>query len=458
MDVATDKCLLTDYYQLTMGQAYFNAQRSETPAFFNLYFRDNPFDGHFAVAAGLKDALSFITSFEFSAPSLEYLAGLKNPEGKKIFSTPYLEFLGASSAEKITVHASPEGTVVFPHEPLLQIQGPLFLLQLLETPLLNIINFQTLIATKAMRMVIAALGKPVFDFGLRRAHGFDAAVAATKAAYLGGVMGSSNVWACKNFNIAPMGTMGHSFVLSFANEQEAFSNIADTYQDGCSLLVDTFASTSGVKNAIPVLAELKNKGFAKHSIRLDSGDLSKLSREARTLLDQANLHDCRIFVSGDLDEHVIAELTREQAPIDGFGVGTKLVTGGGTPSLGGVYKLSSIEENNQWRNVNKISDTPAKTSLSGRTVLRRYMHEGKLSFDTVCSGPKTVQELAINMPFDKDFSPLEMVLQDGKPQKEKVSLEESRDYCMQQMKLLPSAMLELKATSKPFPVVINNQA
>ena len=375
--------LLTDLYQLTMAYGYWKLGRAEKRAAFNLFFRRNPFGGAFTVAAGLESAIEYLRGFRFEASDIEYLCGLTGNDGKPLFEQGFLDYL---SELKFTcdVDAVPEGTVMFPHEPLLRVGGPILQAQLIETPLLNMINFQTLIATKAARVSGATQGEPVLEFGLRRAQGIDGALAASRAAYVGGCAATSNVLAGKLFGIPVKGTHAHSWVMSFDDELEAFDAYANVLPNNCVFLVDTFDTIEGVRKSVEVGKRLRAKGYEMVGIRLDSGDLAALSIEARRILDDGGFTNAAIVASNDLDEHAITELKENGATIAVWGVGTKLVTAHDQPALGGVYKLSAIEDDDGILNHKlKLSEQPIKVSTPGVLQVRRYHRNGTFVADMV---------------------------------------------------------------------------
>ncbi|MDA1229657.1 MAG: nicotinate phosphoribosyltransferase, partial [Planctomycetota bacterium] len=333
--------LLTDLYQLTMAYGYWQQGKAEQQAVFHLFFRSNPFKGGFVIAAGLEPALEFIRPFRFKPDDVAFLATITGNDNQPLFEPAFLEYLGQLELT-LDIDAIPEGTVVFPHAPLLRVRGPILQCQLLETALLNIINFQSLIATKAARIVMAAQSDPVLEFGLRRAQGIDGALAASRAAYIGGCAATSNVLAGKRFGIPVKGTHAHSWVMSFDTELESFSAYAEAMPNNCVFLVDTYDTLEGIRNAITVGNRLRDSGHSMVGIRLDSGDLAWLSIEARKLLDAGGFQDAAIVASNDLDERLIASLKQQGATIGVWGVGTKLVTAYDQPALGGVYKLGAM--------------------------------------------------------------------------------------------------------------------
>lgn len=364
--------LLTDFYQLTMAYAYWKSGKSDQEGVFHLSFRKNPFGGGFALAAGLEYVIDFLKRFSFSEDDLGYLEGLKASDGSPLFEKKFLEYLSHLEFE-CDVDAIPEGTVLFAPEPLLRISGPIIQCQLLETPLLNFINFQTLIATKAARVCLAAQGEPVMEFGLRRAQGIDGALTASRAAYLGGCHATSNVLAGKIFGIPVEGTHAHSWVMSFDHEIDSFRAFAEAMPNNCVFLVDTYQTIPGVERAIEVGLWLKSRGQRLHAIRLDSGDLAYLSIEARMRLDEAGLNDTKIIGTNDLDEHIIASLKEQHAAIGVWGVGTRLVTAYDQPALGGVYKLAAVRKSGEnWQHRVKLSEQTSKISLPGIQQVRRY--------------------------------------------------------------------------------------
>ena len=375
----TKWALLTDLYQLTMVGGYVKEGKVDQWANFDYFFRKIPDQGGFCIVAGLEDVIRYLKTLHFTQKDLSYL------ERTGLFTKDFLLYL---KDFKFTGHiwAIPEGTIVFPHEPLIRVTAPLPEAQLIETTILNIMNFQTLIATKAARIRHAAQNDPVVDFGLRRAHGPDGALMASRAAYVGGIEGTSNVLAGQIYGIPIRGTHAHSWVESFPSELDAFRAYARVYPDSCVLLVDTYDTLrSGVPNAIRVGKELQEKGYRLQGIRLDSGDLAYLSKEARKMLDEAGLEDTVIVASSDLDEWLIESLKRQGAKIDLWGVGTRLVTSYSTPALGGVYKLTALDENGK-KMVPKIkrSDNPEKITNPGvKKLVRVFDRRGQMRGDVL---------------------------------------------------------------------------
>ncbi len=367
--------LLTDLYELTMACGYWREGMASQEAAFSLTFRNNPFDGGYTVAAGLEPAVQFLESLRFDESDLAYLATLRGNDERPLFPHEFLKFLGELRFE-CDVEAVPEGTIVFPQEPLVRVVGPILQAQIVESALLNIINFQSLVATKAARVTIAAKGEPVAEFGLRRAQGIDGALAASRAAYLGGCSSTSNVLAGKVYGIPVSGTMAHSWVMAFESEQEAFEAFADAMPNNAILLVDTYDSLEGTRRAAATGRRLRETGNRLAGIRLDSGDLAYLSIEARKILDENGLEDALITASNEFDEHVIASLEEQGAKIDLWGVGTRLVTAWEQPALGGVYKLSALRRNGEWTPRIKLSEQAAKTSNPGMLAARRFFNGG----------------------------------------------------------------------------------
>lgn len=380
--------LLTDLYQLTMAQGYWRLGMHNRQAVFQLFFRELPFAGGYAIACGLADIIEVIENYQFTASDLDYLASLPAPnglpamdQGKKAGSSLFQsDFLKALSEMRLSIHldAVEEGTPIFPNEPLLRVQGPLWQCQLLETVLLNIVNFSTLIATKASRVCSIAGGQKVIEFGLRRAQGPNGGLMASRAAFIGGVSATSNVLAGQQYGIPLRGTHAHSWIMAFDSEVEAFEAYAKALPNNCVFLVDTYQTLQGVQHAIEVGKKLQAAGHPFLGIRLDSGDLAKLSIAARDLLDKAGFRDTKILVSSDLDEYVIKNLIEQGAKVDYWGVGTRLVTGYDQPALGGVYKLVSVEDaKRKWQNKSKQTDNPSKKTIAGSYGIRR-IEQGKL--------------------------------------------------------------------------------
>ncbi|MGI5919472.1 MAG: nicotinate phosphoribosyltransferase [Christensenellales bacterium] len=357
--------MLTDLYQLTMMYGYYRCGMADRIGIFDLFFRKSPGGSGYAIAAGLEQAIDFINDLHFADEDLAYLRSLG------LFNEDFLNLL---KNFKFTgeMYAVPEGTVVFPYEPIIRVKAPIMEAQLLETALLNIINHQTLIATKSSRVVYAAEGDSVLEFGLRRAQGPDAGIYGARAAIIGGCSFTSNVLTSELYNIPAKGTHAHSWVMSFPSELDAFRAYAEIFPDSGLLLVDTYDTLrSGVPNAIKVFEELRSKGYKPLGIRLDSGDLAYLSKKARAMLDEAGFQDAKIFASGDIDEWLIRDMKLQGARIDVWGVGTKLITSDGCPALGGVYKLAAEVHNGKMIPKIKISDNVDKITNPGYKKLTR---------------------------------------------------------------------------------------
>jgi len=368
----TSLALLTDLYQLTMAYGYWKSGKIEEEAVFYLFYRKNPFQGKYAISCGLQDVIEYLSQFKFTTSDIDYLKTLTGADEKSLFEKDFLDYL-ASMEFSCDIDAVPEGTVVFPHQPLIRVKGPLIQAQLIETALLNIINFQTLIATKSARIAKAADGDTVLEFGLRRAQGIDGGLTASRAAYIGGCHATSNVLAGKIYGIPVKGTHAHSWIMSFDDEEEAFWAYAQTMPNNCVFLVDTYDTIKGVKKAIKVGKKLRKKGHQLLGIRLDSGDLSKLSIKARKLLDKAGFESTMIVASDGLNEYKIKALKESGAKITVWGVGTNLVTAEDQPALGAVYKLSAIRKKGEkWSYKIKLSETPIKISTPGLLQVRRY--------------------------------------------------------------------------------------
>ena len=401
--------LLTDLYELTMLAGYLEDGMTETPAVFDLFFRHNPFNGGYAIFAGLDTALSYLENLQFTDDELLYLKELQ------IFKSDFLDFLRSFRFYgKVT--APPEGTVVFANEPLLTVEGNLAEAQFVETALLNIINFQTLVATKASRINNAAAGGLVIEFGLRRAQGPDGGLSEARAAYVGGIRSTSNVLAGKTFSIPVKGTHAHSWIMAFPDELTAFRKYAAVFPDSCILLVDTYDTLkSGIPNAITVARELRVQGHALYGVRIDSGDLAYLSKESRRMLDEAGFPHVKIIASNELDEHVIDSIREDGGRVDIYGVGTRLATcaGEGGGALGGVYKLVKVGDQPKL----KVTSDIAKATLPDRKrLLRAVAPDGSFIQDIICLADEKVSpgEMVFNPanPMQHVYIPLNAVFQD----------------------------------------------
>lgn len=375
--------LLTDLYQLTMAYGYWKTGALEKEAVFQVFFRRNPFGGGFSVACGLGDAIDYLRSLSFAEDDLAYLGSLTGRDRRPLFESAFLGYL-RDLCWTCDVDAIPEGTAVFPHEPLLRVQGPLLQCQIVETALLNILNFQTLVATKAARVCQAAEGDPVLEFGLRRAQGRDGALAASRASFIGGCEATSNVLAGKLFGIPVRGTHAHSWIMSFDSEDAAFRAYAGAMPNNCVFLVDTYDTLDGVRRAIEAGRWLREQGQELAGVRLDSGDLAYLSRKARQLLDEAGFPKAAIVASNDLDEGTIVSLKQQGAAINTWGVGTRLVTAYDQPALGGVYKLAAIRgRGGPWQHRIKLSEQSVKISSPGIQQVRRFRQDGRFIGDMI---------------------------------------------------------------------------
>ncbi|HLQ86362.1 MAG TPA: nicotinate phosphoribosyltransferase [Salinisphaeraceae bacterium] len=367
--------LLTDLYQLTMACAHWHNGTGEREAVFHLFYRRAPFDNRFALACGLDAAIDYIQNFTFDEGDIDYLATLQDNAGNPLFAEGFLDYL-RNFRFTGSVDAVPEGSAVFPHQPMLRVTAPMIQAQMLETPLLTLMNFPTLVATKAARIVHVAAGDAVLDFGLRKAQGADGGVTASRAAYIGGCAGSANVLAGKLFGIPVSGTHAHSWIMSFDSELDAFNAYADAFPDQTVFLVDTYNSIEGVRNAIRAGRRLRMDGHKLAGIRLDSGDLATLSQNARDMLDEAGFEEVPIIASSSLDEQSIGALKQAGAPIVIWAVGTRLTTGQPDAALDGVYKLGAIRADwGSWSYRMKLSDTPGKSSRPGVQQVRRYYEQ-----------------------------------------------------------------------------------
>lgn len=375
--------LLTDLYQLTMAQGYWASGKTDVQSCFHMYFRHNPFEGGFSIACGMAQLADMVEDFHFAAEDIDYLAGLQSPGGGALFDPAFLEW--ARNLElSVDIDAVHEGTVVFPNEPMVRVMGPIMQCQLLETALLNCVNFQTLIATKAARVCLAA-DAPVAEFGLRRAQGYAGGVWASRAAVVGGCASTSNVLAGQLFDIPVSGTHAHSWVMAFENELDAFRAYAQAFPTNCVLLIDTYDVMQGLENAITVGHEMAERGEKLLGVRIDSGDLAWLSKACRARLDEAGLADVGIVLSNDLDEYTIKSIRDQGARVASWGVGTKLATAYDQPTLGGVYKLSATREaQGPWVDRIKITEQKGKLTVPGVLDVRRYYQsDGHIAGDMV---------------------------------------------------------------------------
>ncbi len=383
---------LTDLYQLTMAYGYWKLGMADHEACFHLFFRRHPFRGNYTVACGIQHAVEYIEDLRFGDEDLQYLAGLSGNDGQPLFDAGFLEHLRAMQPT-LDVAGVLEGEVVFPHTPLLRVSGPLIACQLVETPLLNIVNFQTLIATKAARIARAAQGEPVLEFGLRRAQGIDGALAASRAAYVENCAATSNVLAGRLYDIPVKGTHAHSWVMAFDTETEAFEAYARAMPNNCVFLVDTYDTAEGVRRAVAVGRRLRERGYEMVGVRLDSGDLAELSIAAREILDEGGFPNAAIVASNDLDEYRIESLKGKGAKIGVWGVGTRLATAWDQPALGGVYKLAAIREPGAaWQPRVKLSENAIKVSNPGLQQVRRVNSGAGPSADVIFDATRTLGE------------------------------------------------------------------
>jgi nicotinate phosphoribosyltransferase len=376
--------LLTDFYELTMAYAAWKSRVAAREASFVLSFRRNPFQGGFSVAAGLETAIDLVEHWSYAEEDLAFLAEQRGSDDAPLFEPGFLDALRGLAMD-VDVDAVPEGTVVFPHEPLVRVSGPVIPCMLVETAILAVVNFQTLVATKAARVCLAARGEPVLEFGLRRAQGIDGGLAASRAAYVGGCHATSNTLAARLYGIPARGTHAHSWVMLHDTELEAFLDYARALPGNCVFLVDTYGTREGVRHAIEAGRWLRTQGKELVGIRLDSGDLAWLSQEARRLLDEAGFPNAVVFASNELDEEVIQSLKDQGAQIATWGVGTRLVTGQDDGALGGVYKLTAVRAGPDapWQPRIKLSEQIDKTTVPGILQVRRFARDGEFLSDAI---------------------------------------------------------------------------
>ena len=393
--------MIMDLYELTMSNGIFTSEMRDTVTYFDMFFRRVPDDGGYAIMAGLEQLIEYMNNLRFSDDDIKYLEGLK------LFSPEFIEYLRGF---KFTcdVWAMPEGTVIFPHEPIVTVRGPAMQALMLETMLLLTINHQSLIATKANRIVRAADGRPVMEFGARRAHGYGAAYYGARAAIIGGCTGTSCLLTAKDFGVPASGTMAHSWVQLFSDEYTAFKTYAEKYPDSCMLLVDTYnVLKSGIPNAIKVFDDvLKPLGKRPLGIRIDSGDITYITKRARKMLDDAGYEDCKICISNSLDEYLIRDMIFQGAKVDSFGVGERLITASSEAVFGGVYKLSAVEKNGEIIPKIKISENAAKITLPGVKIpWRLYDREtGKAIADVITLGNEKIASDEPYEIFDPDHT------------------------------------------------------
>ncbi len=453
--------MLIDFYELTMANSYFEHNKNEE-AVFDLFFRSVPDEGGYAVMAGLEQAIQYIQELSFTQKDIDYL------RGRKLFSEGFLDYLKHFKFSS-SIYAIKEGTPIFPNEPVLTVKGPIIECQLIETMLLLTINHQSLIATKTARIVAAAKGRAVLEFGSRRAQGYDAATFGARAAYIAGAVGSSNTITDRDFQIPAIGTMAHAYVQSFDSEYDAFLAYAKTYPNDSVFLVDTYSTlASGVPNAIKVYEDyLKPTGHTLKGIRIDSGDLTYLSKKSRELLDAAGLTNTRITVSNSLDEYLIRELVEQGAQIDAFGVGERLITSKSDSVFGGVYKLAALKHEGVWVPKMKLSDNVVKTTNPGIKKLYRLFDKktNNAVADVVTLDHEVIKEDEPYLLFDPNFpwkqkrvsnfrveNLLEPIFIDGKLVYQKPALKDIRAFHQAQMNTLWD---EVKRFENPHPYYVD---
>jgi nicotinate phosphoribosyltransferase len=447
--------LTTDLYEVTMACGYWKAGVSDHEAAFHVVFRESPFGGEFTVACGLAQVADLVRQFHFDEREIAYLAAQRGNDGKPLFDAGFLEYVRALRLI-CNIDAIPEGTLVFPNEPLIRVCGPIIHCQLLETALLTILNFQSLIATKAARVCLAAENDAVIEFGLRRAQGIDGGLSASRAAFIGGCAGTSNLLAGQRYRIPVSGTQAHSWIMFFEDETKAFETYAEALPNNCIFLVDTYNSIAGAHRAIAAGKRLRQAGHEMIGVRLDSGDRVALSIEARRLLDAAGFTNAKIVCSGDLDEFAIAEMKRRGARIDIWGVGTKLVTGADDGALGVIYKLGAVRRpGGQWRYRIKLSDEPAKISCPGLLQVRRFcqpdgrfMADAIYEIDHAISDPCAIVDLTTNarreIPAATEYADLLVpIFRRGELVYRVPEIQASREHARKQLSCAPPEILKL---------------
>jgi len=434
--------LLTDFYELTMAHGYFEHGLKDKIAYFDMFFRSIPDNGGFAIMAGLEQLIEYLKNLRFDDEDIEFL------RSKKMFCEEFLEYL-KNFKFSCDIWAIPEGTPIFPNEPIITVAGPIIEAQFIETMLLLTINHQSLIATKANRIVRAAQGRSVMEFGSRRAQGYDGAIYGARAAYIGGCVGTACTISDKELGVPAIGTMAHSWVQMFPTELDAFRAYARTYPDNCVLLVDTYNTLkSGVPNAIKTFSEeIVPRGFRPKGIRIDSGDIAYLSKEARKMLDEAGFHDCKIVASNALDEYIIRDMLIEGAQVDLFGVGERLITSKSEPVFGGVYKLAAVEENGRIVPKIKVSDNAGKITNPGYKQVWRLFDKksGKAIADLITLDDEVIDESKPYELFDpehtwkrktvKNFTAKKLqvkIFDKGRCIYKSPDIDQIRDYCREQ--------------------------
>ncbi len=454
--------MLADYYEFTMANGYLENGLGDKITYFDMYFRTIPDLGGFAIMAGVEQVIEYLKNLKFSEEDIAFF------KSKKLFSEKFITYL-KNFQFNCDVWAIPEGTPIFPQEPLLIVKGPVIQAQLIETMILLTINHQSLIATKSNRIVRAAKGRPVMEFGSRRAQGYEAAILGARAAYIGGCIGSANTIVDRDFDIPALGTMAHSWVQMFDSELEAFNAYAKVYPDSCVLLVDTYNTLkSGVPNAIKCFNEVVvPAGFRPKGIRLDSGDIAYLSKEARKMLDEAGYHDCLITASSSLDEYTIRDLLNQDAKVDSFGVGERLITARSEPIFGGVYKLVAVENNNEIVPKIKLSENVGKITTPGFKQIHRLYDKAtnKCIADVVTLHD---EEIDNSKPYEI-FHPLftwkkktvenfysrkllVKIFENGLPIYQSPDIHDIKDYCKEQIDLLWD---EVKRFERPHEYIVD---
>lgn len=451
-----DYALLTDLYQLTMAQGYWACGKVEEQGCFHIFFRNPPFDGGFAVASGLDHIAEVVENFKITDENIAYLASLDAPGGGKLFNPDFLEYL-RNLKLSVDIDAVREGTVVFPNDPFVRVIGPVLQCQLLETQLLNCVNFETLAATKAARICHVAKTS-VAEFGLRRAQGESGGLRASRACIVGGCASTSNVLAGRMFGLPVSGTHAHAWVMAFDDELEAFRAYAREFPTNCVLLVDTYDVEQGLKNAITVGLEMKERGEHLTGVRIDSGDLAWHAKLARKMLDEAGLTDTGVVLSNDLDEFTIKSILDSGAQVASWGVGTKMVTAYDQPALGGVYKLAAkrVGTDGEWEPIMKVTGQSSKQTVPGVLNIRRYFHDsGKIAGDMVYDVNHGIARERIVDPADelrqKDLSNkryitlLEPLARDGEVvlKQEYRDALVARDFCREQLELLDESQTRI---------------
>lgn len=437
--------MLVDFYELTMANGFFENGRGEETAYFDMFFRKVPDNAGYAIMAGVEQVIEYLNGLSFTPEDIEYL------RGKKMFSEQFLEYLEKFKFS-CDVWAVPEGMPIFPGEPIITVKGPAIQAQFVETMILLTVNHQSLIATKANRIVNAAQGRPVMEFGSRRAQGYDGAVYGARAAYIGGCAGTACTISDRDFGVKALGTMAHSWVQLFPTELDSFRAYAKVYPDTCTLLVDTYSVLkSGIPNAITVFKELESEGHRGVGVRIDSGDIAYLSKRARRMLDDAGLDYINIVASNSLDEYIIRDLIVQGARIDSFGVGERLVTSKSEPVFGGVYKLAAVEEDGMLIPKIKISENAVKiTNPSFKDVWRLYDNaSGKAVADVITLADEIIDDSKPYTIFDPeqtykkttltDFTAKRLrvkIFENGRCIYKSPSIEEIKAFCKEQVSLL----------------------